>query len=193
MRSNDGGRVHNDDIRHPPREPQPAGRQDFFREPVLARVTRQWETVFYHLASLPELAPLAGHPQDLVYHCHIGFDNPGGMTGHRLPIETSDTFRVKMYADAIHKEIPCRSTLLWTIPPTVIQIPLQEAADNDQRPHPEPRRERSCEHLCSDDRYQDRANPDRWIQIMEETMTRDEGSWYRREAQHEECPRSSQG
>ena len=151
----------------------------------------------YHLASFPGPAPLVGqsnsplgafdgrtekqtyresehlrHPQDLVYHQHIGFDNACEMTGHRLPVETSVTFRQRegTYVDDTYKEVPYGSVPLWTTPPTVIQIPLQETVGRDRRPHREPRQERLREHSRSDDHCRDRGNPDHWIQIMEETM-----------------------
>ena len=150
-RSNDGAQVRDNNVGSPPYKLQPAGRQDSFREPILSGVTKQWEMNPYHLASFPGPAPLVGrlksplgafddrterqtyeesehlrHPRDLVYHQHIGFDNACEMTGHRLPVETSVTFRQRegTYVDDTYKEVPYGSVPLWTTPPTVIQIPL---------------------------------------------------------------------
>jgi hypothetical protein len=152
----------------------------------------------YNLASFPGPAPLVGrsnsllgafgdrterqtygesehlrHPRDLVYHQGIGFDNTCETTGHRLPVETSVTFRQRegTYVDDTYKEVPYGSVPLWTTPPTVIQIPLQETVGRDRRPHREPRQEGLREHSRSDDHCRDRGNPDHWIQIMEETIT----------------------
>jgi hypothetical protein len=177
----------------------------------------------YHLASFPGPAPLVGrlksplgafddrterqtygesehlrHPRDLVYHQRIGFDNACEMTGQRLPVETSVTFwqREGTYVDDTYKEVPYGSVPLWTTPPTVIQIQLQETVARDQRPHPEPRQEQLREHSRSDDHCRDRGNPDRWIQIMEETMTGDErprDPQGKREARREESPSGGGG
>ena len=146
----------------------------------------------------PQTYARGKHPRDLIYRHHVEFDGPIGMACRRLPIDTSDAFRHQegTYVDVTHRRVLYESALLWTTPPAVIQVPLQEAVGIDRQPssaHPECRQERSREHSCSDDRYRDRANPDRWIQIMEETLTKDErpvDSRCQREARREGSPRS---
>jgi hypothetical protein len=97
---------------------------------------------------------------------------PCDTTGHNLPVVTSAATRRlgKTYVVNTYEGATCDSVPLWINPPAVIQIQLQEAATDDQRPHPEQSQERFQEYSHPDDRCEDKENPDRQSRRREKTM-----------------------
>jgi hypothetical protein len=131
-----------------------------------------------------------------ICHQRTGFDNTYEMTGHKLPVEEPIVFRQQQgtYVRDTYEEAPYGSVPLWTNPPAVIQIQLQETVNRDQRPHPKPNQGRLQEHSRPDDRYSDKEHLDRWIWRGEETMTGDTRPWDpqgKRGARREGSPHSS--
>ena len=110
-------------------------------------------------------------------HQRTGFDNTYEMTGHKLPVEEPIVFRQqqRMYVGDTYEEVPYWSVPLWTNPPAVIQIQLQETVNRDQWLHPKPNQGRLREHPRPDDRYNDKEHLNRWIRREEETTTGDTG------------------
>jgi hypothetical protein len=135
-------------------------------------------------------------PRDLVYCQCIEFDNTCDTTGHELPVKASAAVRQqqRIYAGDTYENVPNGSVPLWTNPPTVIQIQLQETVDRDQRPHPKPSQGQLQEHSRPNGRRNDKENPDRRTRRGEKTMTRDVRPWDpqgKRGTRREESPRSS--
>ena len=108
-------------------------------------------------------------------HQRTGFDNTYEMTGHKLPVEEPIVFRQqqRMYVGDTYEEVPYWSVPLWTNPPAVIQIQLQETVNRDQWPHPKPNQGRLREHSRPDDHSNDKEHLDRRIWLGEETTTGD--------------------
>jgi hypothetical protein len=213
-RTTDGARVCDNNVAYPPYELQPAGRQNFFHEPILSKVTQRWERnahrltrpgvthggeitneirdtqgpqlvddrprfqtiknrpVFFpaspewfHLGSYD--APLVGDLRRLAPLVEWSNSPLGGFgdgtgrqtsgesehlrcetTDHGIPVEASVASRQQegMYVEDTYEEIPYGPVPLWTNPPAVIQIQLQETVDGDQRPNLKPSQERLREH-----------------------------------------------
>ena len=116
-------------------------------------------------------------PRDLVCLQHTGFDNTYEMTGHKLPGKDPIVFRRQQgtHVGDTYEKVSYGSVPLWTNPPVVIQIQLEETANRDQRPHPKPNQGRLREHPRPDDRYNDKEHLNRWIRREEETTTGDTG------------------
>ena len=129
-------------------------------------------------------------------HQRTGFDNTYEMTGHKLPVEEPIVFRQqqRMYVGDTYEEVPYWSVPLWTNPPAVIQIQLQETVNRDQWPHPKPNQGRLREHSRPANRYSDKGHLDRWIWHGGKTMTGDTRPWDpqgKRGTRREESPHSS--
>jgi hypothetical protein len=112
-------------------------------------------------------------PQDLICLQHVGFDNTYDMTSRTLPTRHPIVLRQqqKIQADNTYKEALCRSVPLWTNPPTVIQIQIDETGKRDQRPHPKPNLGRLREHSGLDDQ----SNDEKHLECREEIMTENTG------------------
>jgi hypothetical protein len=95
------------------------------------------------------------------------------MTSRTLPTRHPIVLRQrqKTQADNTYEEALCRSVPLWTNPPTVIQIQIDETGKRDQRPHPKPNLGRLREHSGLDDQ----SNDEKHLECREEIMTENTG------------------
>jgi hypothetical protein len=148
--------------------------QNIKDRPMLFPTNPEW----FHLGSYA--TPLVGDVRQLAPLVEwssppmgrLGADGermPCDTTGHNLPVVTSaatqrlgKTFVVNTYEGAMRDSVP-----LWVNPPAVVQ--LQEAVNDEQRPHPEQGQERFQEYSRPDDRCEE--NPDRWSRRRGRTMT----------------------
>jgi hypothetical protein len=142
--------------------------------PMLFPTNPEW----FHLGSYT--TPLVGDARQLAPLVEwssppmgrLGADGermPCDTTGHNLPVVTSAATRRlgKTYVVNTYEGATCDSVPLWINPPAVVQ--LQEAVNDEQRPHPEQSQERFQEYSQPDDRCEE--NPDRWSRRREKTMT----------------------
>jgi hypothetical protein len=115
--------------------------------------------------------------RDLIRPQHVGFDNTYDMTSQTLPIAHPIILQQQQgtQAEDTYEEAPCRSVPLWTNPPTVIQIQLDETVNRDQRPHPKPNLGRLRKHSGLDDHSNDEKHLDRRVRRREEITTEDTG------------------
>jgi hypothetical protein len=97
---------------------------------------------------------------------------PCDTTGQNLPVVTSAAIRwlQETYVVDTYEGTTCDSAPLWINPPGVIQIQLQGAVNDDQRPHPKQSQGRFQEYSHPDDRCEDKENPDRQSRRREKTM-----------------------
>ena len=136
---------------------------------------------WFHLGSynaplvrnMRELAPLVEWSNPLMGGLGTGGERvPCDMTGQTPPIGTSTAIQrlQETYVVDTYEGTTCDSAPLWINPPGVIQIQLQGAVNDDQRPHPKQSQGRFQEYLRPDDRCVDKENPDRWSRRREKTM-----------------------
>jgi hypothetical protein len=116
-------------------------------------------------------------PRDLVYHQYIRLNNTGRLTGRRLPVDVSVAFRQRQ-GTYTYEEVPYGHVPLWTSPPTVLQIQLQETVDTPGRLRVHSRADRgpgdesaSCWPITDEE--------GRWLPNRERPKTPTLGNWDR--------------